>query len=151
LPSRVRHSSIQLSRHSKWDNSISGRFAEPSQTDNVTSGKKGENGMLLDLLGGRRDRLLFICQATVPVLIILITAVSCSGPAANMPPPVAGIVDLISGGVTETPKQDASKATSRSASRPASKKATARPQGDDHTDELYQKFLEWEKRRKDQP
>jgi hypothetical protein len=69
-----------------------------------------------------------------------------------MPPPVAGIVDLISGGVTETPKQqDAPKATSRSASHPASKKATARPQADDQTDELYQKFLEWQKQRKDQP
>jgi len=69
-----------------------------------------------------------------------------------MPPPVAGIVDFISGGVTETPKQDASIATSRSASRPAPKKATARPQADDQTDEqLYQEFREWQKRRKDQP
>ena len=105
--------------------------------------------MLLDLLGGRRDRLLFICQATVPAVIILITTVSCAGPGANMPAPIAGISDLF---VTETPKQDAPKAASRSASRPASKKAKAPPQADDEMDEhLFQQFQEWQKRRKDQP
>lgn len=32
----------------------------------------------------RRDHLLLICQATVPALIVLMTAVSCSAPAADM-------------------------------------------------------------------
>jgi len=33
----------------------------------------------------RRDHLLLICQAPVPALIVLMTAVSCSAPAADMP------------------------------------------------------------------
>src|SRR5262245_46399845 len=107
--------------------------------------------MVHDRLGGRRDRLLFICRATVPAVIILITTVSCAGLGANTSAPIAGISDLFSGGVTETPKQDAPKAASRSASRPASKKAKSPPQAGDEMDEhLFQQFLEWQKRRKDQ-
>jgi hypothetical protein len=122
-----------------------------SQTDNVSPGKKG-TGMLLDLLGGRRVRLLYICQATVPALLILITIVSCSGPPANMPPPIAEIVELFSGGVTETPKQqlvqrDEPRTKVR---RPASKKANATPAPDAQREQqLYQEFLEWRSQQKD--
>jgi hypothetical protein len=95
--------------------------------------------MLLDFLGGSRVRLLYICQATVPALLILITTISCSGPPANMPPPIAGIVELFSGG----------KATSQSVPRPAAKKART-PQRDTQKDQqLYQEFLEWRSRQKD--
>src|SRR5262245_44982531 len=149
-PSRVRRFSIQLSWHSKWI--IPPTVALRNHPERITfaPAKRG-NGMVLDLLGDRRDRLLFICQATV-LALILITTVSCSGPAANMPPPIAGIVDLFSGGVTETPKQDAPKAISRPVSRPASKKANAPAQADDQSDQqLYQQFLEWQKRQKGQP
>jgi hypothetical protein len=129
--------------------------------------------MLLELPGGRRDRLLFICQAAVPALIILITTVSCAGPGADMPPP--NIVELFTGGVTEAPNQklvqqdeaqpkarrgqpkastspkvaseQASKATSQSASRPASKKASTDAQKEQ---QLYQEFLEWRKNQREQ-
>jgi hypothetical protein len=136
--------------------------------------------MLLDLPAGRRDRLLFISQATVRALIILITTVSCSGPAADMPHPSVGIIELFSGGVTEAPKQqlvqrdeaqpkvrrgqpktsaspkaateDAPKATSRSVPRPASKKANTPPPLDAQREQqLYQEFLEWRSRQKNQP
>jgi len=120
--------------------------------------------MLIDLRGpgGRRDRLLFTCQATVPTLIILITTVSCSGPGAVMPPPSLGIIELFSGGVrhgqpkaSASPKaatEDAPKATSRSVPRPASKKANTPPPLDAQREQqLYQEFLEWRSRQKDQP
>ena len=138
--------------------------------------------MLIDLRGpgGRRDRLLFTCQATVPTLIILITTVSCSGPGADRPPPSLGIIELFSGGVTEPRKQqlvqrdeappkvrheqpkasaspkaateDAPKATSQSVPRPASKKANTPPPLDAQREQqLYQEFLEWRSRQKDQP
>jgi hypothetical protein len=136
--------------------------------------------MLLDLLGGRRVRLLYICQATVPALLILIITVSCSGPPADMPPPIAGIVELFSDGVTETPKQqlvqrdeahpkvqraqpkasaspkaateDAPKAASQSIPRPAAKKASTPTQLDEKREQqLYQEFLEWRKRQTNQP
>src|SRR5262245_1460972 len=60
-----------------------------------------ENGMLVDLRGqgGSRDRILSICRATVPMLMILMTTVGCSRPT-DMP---VGIVDLFSGRVTEAP------------------------------------------------
>jgi hypothetical protein len=125
--------------------------------------------MLLDLPGGRRDRLRFICQATVPALMILVTTVRCAGPGADMPPPSIGIVELFTGGATEAPNQElvqqdeaqpkvrrgqpkastspkvakeqAPKATSRSASRPSSKKAST--PDEKREQQLYQEFLEW--------
>jgi hypothetical protein len=107
--------------------------------------------MLLDLLGGRRNRLLIISQATVPTLIILTTTVSCSGPRADLPPPIAGIVELFSG--PEPPKQrlvqrDEAQSKVR---RLDSKKANTPPAPDAQREQLYQEFLEWRKRRKDQP
>ena len=128
--------------------------------------------MFLDLPGGRRDRLLFICRATVPALI-LITAVSCAGPGADMPLP--NIVELFTGGATEAPNQklvqqdeaqpkarrgqpkastspkvaneQAPKVASGSASRPASKKASTDAQKEQ---QLYQEFLEWRKNQREQ-
>ena len=129
--------------------------------------------MLLELPGGRRDRLLFICQAAVPALIILMTTVGCAGPGADMAPP--NIVELFTGGVTEAPNQklvqqdeaqpkarrgqpkastspkvaseQAPKVASGSASRPASKKASTDAQKEQ---QLYQEFLEWRKNQRDQ-
>src|SRR5262245_56659519 len=128
--------------------------------------------MFLDLRGGRRDVRLFICRSTVPALI-LITAVSCAGPGADMAPP--NIVELFTGGVTEAPNQklvqqdeaqpkarrgqpkastspkvaseQAPKVASGSASRPASKKASTDAQKEQ---QLYQEFLEWRKNQRDQ-
>src|SRR5215510_7011478 len=109
--------------------------------------------MLSDFLGGRRARLLFICQATVPALIILITTVSCSGPPANLPPPIAGIVELFSG--TEAPKQQLVQrdAAQPKVGRPVSKKASTPAQLDAQREQqqLYQEFLEWRSRQKKQP
>jgi hypothetical protein len=66
-----------------------------------------ENGMLFDLRmrGGSRDRILFISQATLPTLMILMTTVSCSRP--DMPQPRVGIFEpeLFSGPVTEEPER----------------------------------------------
>jgi hypothetical protein len=130
--------------------------------------------MLLDLPVGRRDRLLFICQATVPALTILITTVSCSGPGADMPLPTAGIVELFTGGTTEAPNQQVvqqneaqqkarraqpkastspkvaqeqgAKSTGQSASRTAAKKASTPEQLDAQREQqLYREFLEWRK------
>ena len=126
--------------------------------------------MFLDLPRGRRDRLLFICQATAPALIILMTTVSCAVPGADVPPPSVGIVELFTGGVTEAPnqqsvqqdeaqprvrrgqpkaaKEQAPKTTSRSASLPASKKASTPDTQKEQ--QLYQEFLEWRKNQRDQ-
>src|SRR5258708_14931799 len=41
----------------------------------------------------RRDHVLLICQATVPMLMVLITAVSCSAPAADMPEPRHRVIE----------------------------------------------------------
>ena len=139
--------------------------------------------MHLDLRGrdSRTDRLLPSCQATVSPLIIpiLVTIVSCSGPGADMPPPSPGIMELFSGGVSETPPEqsaqrdeahpkvrhrqpkasasskvatdDAQTTNSRRVSRPASKKAGTPPSPDAQKEQqLYQEFLEWRNRQKNQ-
>ena len=56
---------------------------------------KTENGMLVGLCRRRtrRDHLLLICQATVPTLMVLMTAVSCSAPTADMPQPRHRVID----------------------------------------------------------
>ena len=92
--------------------------------------------MLFDRVGVRRARLLFICRATVPGLIILITTVSCSGPPANLPPKQPLV------------QRDAAQPK---VGRPASKKASTSAQLDEKG-ELYQEFLEfleWRSRQKD--
>src|SRR5690349_16938065 len=64
--------------------------------------------MLLDLRGqgGRRDRLLLTCQAAVPALVIVLTTVSCSRPAPDMPPPRVGFFDeLFPPRITEPPRR----------------------------------------------
>jgi len=134
--------------------------------------------MFLDLPGGRRDRLLFICQATLPALAILVTTVSCSGPGADMPAPAAGIVELFTGGPSEAPNQQAAQqdeakpkaqrkqpkgstspkvateqapqTASRSAPRPSSKKASTQSESEQSDQQLYQEFLEWRKNHPDQ-
>ena len=118
--------------------------------DTVGPGKKGE-GMCFGLPGGRRDRLLFICQTMVPALTILITTVSCSGPRADLPPPIVEVVELFSG--TETPKQQL---VQRGDAQPKirlapSKKASTPPTPDAQREQqLYQEFLEWQKNQRDQ-
>ena len=129
--------------------------------------------MFLDLPGGRRDRLFFICRATVPALIVVITTVSCAGPGADLAPP--NIVELFTGGVTDAPnqqsvqqdeaqpkarrgppkastsprvaKEQAPKVASQSTSRSASKKASTEAQKEQ---QLYREFLEWRKTQTDQ-
>jgi hypothetical protein len=106
--------------------------------------------MLFNLLGGRA-RLLVICQATVPALVILTTTVSCSGPPANLPPPIADIVELFSG--TGAPKQQVVQrdAAQPKVRPPASKKASTPAKVDEKSEqELYKEFLEWRSRQKDQ-
>jgi hypothetical protein len=53
--------------------------------------------MFVDLRrrGNGRSRVLFTCQATVPMLIILMTSVSCSRPAADMPEPHYRMVERV--------------------------------------------------------
>ena len=101
----------------------------------------------------RRDRLLFACKATVSTLMILVTTVSCSTPTAHMPQPRAGIVERVQPRTSASPKVatvDAPKATP--VSRPASKKANTPPPLDAQREQqLYQEFLEWRSRQKDQP
>jgi hypothetical protein len=138
-----------------------------------------ENGMLFDFRGRgrRRDRLLFTCQATIPAVIILMTAVSCARPGADMPPPV-GILELFSGRVTEAPKLQAIQrdeappkvrraqprttappkvakvhapnTTSRPVSPGASVKANTPPRPNAERErQLFEEFLEWRSRQKD--
>ena len=52
----------------------------------------GKNGERHACDRRRSDHLLLTCQATVPTLIILMTTVSCSRPAADMPQPRDGFV-----------------------------------------------------------
>jgi hypothetical protein len=102
--------------------------------------------MLLDLLGGRRNRLLTVSQATVPALIILITTVSCSGPRPDLPTPIAGIVDLFSGSETPKPKLTQRDEAQPKTPRTAAKKANAPLPSDAQKEkQLYQEFLEWRK------
>ena len=96
--------------------------------------------MLFDRVGVRRGRLLFICRATVPALIILITTVSCSGPPANLPPKQPLV------------QRDAAQAKAAQAKvgRPASKKASTPAQLDEkRKQQLFQEFLEWRSRQKE--
>ena len=91
--------------------------------------------MLFDRIGVRRARLLFICRATVPGLIILITTVSCSGPPANLPPKQPLV------------QRDAAQLK---LGRPASKKASTSAQLDKKREQqLFQEFLEWRSRQKE--
>ena len=91
--------------------------------------------MLFDRVGVRRGRLLFICRATVPALIILITTVGCSGPPANLPPKQ----QLVQRD-TAQPKVGLS----------ASKKASTPAQLDEkRKQQLFQEFLEWRSRQKE--
>ena len=91
--------------------------------------------MLFDRVGVRRGRLLFICRATVPALIILITTVGCSGPPANLPPKQ----QLVQRD-TAQPK----------VGRSASKKANTPAQLDEKRErQLFQEFLEWRSRQED--
>jgi hypothetical protein len=105
--------------------------------------------MLLDLLGGRRNRVLTNYQATVGAIIVLLNTINCSGPRADLPPPIAEIVDQFPG--TETPKKrlvQRDKARPKT-SQPPAKKASAPPKSDAQSDEqLYQEFLEWQKNQK---
>jgi hypothetical protein len=68
-----------------------------------------------------------------------------------LPPPIAEIVEGISG--TGAPKQELvqrDEAQSK-ARRPASKKASTPPKPDTQSDDqLYQEFLEWQIKRKEQ-
>jgi|SRR5215468_9264476 len=107
--------------------------------------------MLHDLLGGRRNRLLINSQVTVSALIILITAVSCAGPHADLPPPIAEIVEGLSG--TDAPKQELVQRDEAQSKvrRPASKKASTPPKPNAQSDDqLYQEFLEWQLKRREQ-
>src|SRR5262249_8982297 len=93
--------------------------------------------MLFDRIGVRRARLLFICRATVPGLIILITTVSCSGPPAILPP--------------KQPLVQREEAQQK-VGPPASKKKSSTQAQLDEKGELYQEFLEfleWRRRQKD--
>ena len=92
-----------------------------------------EIGMLVELRErvGRRDRLLFTC-ATVPTFIILMTTVSCSTLGPEMPH-------------TASPKV-------ATVNAPKAKKTNTPPRVDAQEEQqLFQEFLEWRKRKKDQP
>jgi len=92
-----------------------------------------EIGMLVELRErvGRKDRLLFTC-ATVPTFIILMTTVSCSTLHPELPH-------------TASPKV-------ATVNAPKAKKANTPARVDAQEEqELYKEFLEWQKRRKDQP
>jgi hypothetical protein len=111
--------------------------------------------MLVDLRErvGRSGRLLFACKATVSTLMILVTTVSCSTPTADKPQSRAGIVERQQLRTSASPKVatvPAPKATS--VSRPASKKANTPPRLDTQREQqLFQEFLEWRRRQRDQP
>jgi hypothetical protein len=132
--------------------------------------------MRFDLIGGRRNRILITSGATIPALIIFISTVSCSGPRADLPPPIAEIVELFSGTETpthlvqqneaqskvrrvqpkastsKTPTENAPKPTSQSVAPPAAKKANTSPaSGAQSEQQLFQEFLEWRKGQKGQP
>ena len=80
---------------------------------------------------GTRDRLLFTF-ATVPTFIILMTTVSCSTLGPQMPH-------------TASPKV-------ATVNAPKAKKANTPPRVDAQEEqELFQEFLEWRKRKKEQP
>lgn len=142
------------------------RSAERLQTEYVRPAKM-ENGMLVHLRGRscRRIRLLLTLQAAVPTFVILMTTVSCSTSPGDMPQPIAGIFDLSMFGVAnqqsvqrdegqpkvrrEQPSAVASPKVATLQARQASKKTNPPPDAEEES--LYQEFLEWQKRRKDQP
>lgn len=134
--------------------------------------------MLVELRG-RRDRLLFICQAAVPTFMILMTTVSCSRP--DMPEPRVGIfgppfsspvIDTADQQVVQRDKRQpkvqrerprisaspkvaavhAPKATGASVSRHASKKVNTPPRLNAQKErQLFEEFLEWRRRQKELP
>jgi hypothetical protein len=93
-----------------------------------------EIGMLVELrerIAGERDRLLFT-YATMPTFIILMTTVSCSTLGPEMPN-------------TASPKV-------ATVNAPKAKKSNTPPKVDAQEEQqLFQEFLEWRKRKKDQP
>jgi hypothetical protein len=66
-----------------------------SQNEDVGSGQKRRTACSLVSADGEssRDHLLLICRATVPALIVLMTAVNCSAPAADMPEPRHRVIE----------------------------------------------------------
>ena len=93
---------------------------------------------------GRRDRLLFTF-ATVPTFIILMTTVSCSTSDPEMPQGRAGIVERAQLRPTASPKV-------ATVNAPKAKKTNTPPKVDAQEEQqLFQEFLEWRKRKKDQP
>jgi cell division septation protein DedD len=169
--------SIQLSRHLKWHNSTSASLCGTIPQQITLAPAKRGNGMPFDLLGGRRNRILISSGATILALIIFISTVSCSGPRADLPLPIAEIVELFSGtestkqqlvqqneaqskvrrvqpkaSTSKAPTENAPKAASQSVARPAAKKANTSPASDAQSEQqLFQEFLEWRKRQKGQP
>jgi hypothetical protein len=105
-----------------------------------------EIGMLVELRErvGRRVRLLFAC-ATVPTFVILMTTVSCSTSGPEMPQRSAGIVERAQPRPTASPKV-------ATVNAPKAKKTNTPPRVDAQEEQqLFQEFLEWRKRKKDQP
>ena len=122
--------------------------------------------MCVELLrrGGTRHRLFFVCQATVPTLVILMTTMSCSKP--DMPQPVVGIVELLfpdrvtdgadrqmvqrGEGKAKVQREQPKTSTSpKGVSREASKKVSTPPRLDAQREQqAFQEFLEWRRRQK---
>jgi hypothetical protein len=105
-----------------------------------------EIGILVELRerAGRRDRFLFAC-ATVPTLMILMTTVSCSTPGPEMPQRRTGIVERAQPKPTATPKVATVNALK-------AKKASTPPRLDaQKKQQLFQDFLEWRKRKREEP
>jgi hypothetical protein len=134
--------------------------------------------MLVELRGrsGWRDRFIFTCKTSVPILVILMTTVGCARP--DLPEPLAGLFEPPSSAVTDvanrqvvqqdkgqpkvqreqprpsgSPKVAAEAAPKgASGSRQPSKKANNPPRPDAQEEQqLYQEFLEWRRRQQDQP
>ena len=106
-----------------------------------------ENGVLVDLREWyvRGDRRLFTSQTTLLTLTILLTTVSCSTPGPEVPQRRAGIVER------EQPRTSASPKVA-TVNAPKAKKTNTPPKVDAQEEQqLFQEFLEWRKRKKDQP
>ena len=125
-----------------------------------------ENGMLVDLRRWyvRRDRLLCTSQATVPTLVIFLTTVSCSTPGIDEREPLFSVPLSDAANPQSTQKDEGQPKIRRAQPKtsappkvakvnaPKAKKANTTEQLDAQREQqLYQEFLEWQKRQKDLP
>jgi hypothetical protein len=93
-----------------------------------------ENDMLVDLRTRGSRRVLLTCQAILPTLTVLMTTVSCSTPVQQI----------------RRQEEHRTSASPKVVSRHV-EKANTPPLLDAKKEQLFQEFLEWQRRHRDTP